>query len=200
MKIVGITGGIGSGKSTVVKMFEKLEVPVYVADAKAKALMNDSDELKTKIIKLLGKNAYKDKIPNRRFIADQIFNDKSKLKKFNAIVHPAVHDDFDKWLEQVRRTDTVYCIYEAAILFEVERQELCDMVILVTAPRTERIDRVMKRDNISSNEVIERMEHQWADERKKKLADFTIENIDLDETEEQVNRMHSYILNSWDHA
>ena len=97
MRIVGVTGGIGSGKSTVVNMFEKLGVPIYVADTRAKKLMNESDELKAKIINYLGKASYSDGKLNRQFIAKEIFNDAEKLKKFNALVHPAVHADFKLW-------------------------------------------------------------------------------------------------------
>ena len=196
MKIVGVTGGIGSGKSTVVKMFENFAIPVYMADSKAKELMQSSEELKADIIKLLGENSYKDEKPNRKFIAKEIFNDKEKLRKFNAIVHPAVHDDFDKWVNNVSKTDVDYCIYEAAIIFEAGRQDLCDLVILVTAPKKERIERVMKRDDIASSDVIERMHHQWDEERKRKLADIVIENIHLNDTERQVNEIHSFILNT----
>ena len=193
MKIVGVTGGIGSGKSTVVKMFEQLGVPIYVADIRAKQLMHESKDLKNKIIDFLGKEAYINGKLNRPFIANEIFNDAEKLKRFNAIVHPAVHDDFNEWKMLTENKSVAYCIYEAAILFESNRENICDYTILVTAPKEVRIRRVIERDHIKENDVLERMSHQWSDERKKKLADFIIHNIDLDETQKQVNKIHNFL-------
>ena len=192
MKIAGVTGGIGSGKSTVVKMFEELGVPIYVADKRAKKLMRESKDLKIKIVDFLGKESYKDGELNRPFIAKEIFNDVEKLNRFNAIVHPAVHADFKKWKADLENNYT-YCIYEAAILFESNRQEICDYTLLITAPKEVRIKRVMNRDNITESDVIERMNHQWSDERKKKLADFIIYNMDLDKTKQDVNKIHKFL-------
>ncbi len=192
MKIAGVTGGIGSGKSTVVKMFEELGVPIYVADKRAKKLMRESKDLKIKIVDFLGKESYKDGELNRPFIAKEIFNDVEKLNRFNAMVHPAVHDDFKKWKADLENNYT-YCIYEAAILFESNRQEICDYTLLITAPKEVRIKRVMNRDNITETDVIERMNHQWSDERKKKLADFIIYNMDLDKTKQDVNKIHKFL-------
>lgn len=192
MKIAGVTGGIGSGKSTVVKMFEELGVPIYVADKRAKKLMRESKDLKIKIVDFLGKESYKDGELNRPFIAKEIFNDVEKLNRFNAMVHPAVHADFKKWKADLENNYT-YCIYEAAILFESNRQEICDYTLLITAPKEVRIKRVMNRDNITETDVIERMNHQWSDERKKKLADFIIYNMDLDKTKQDVNKIHKFL-------
>lgn len=193
MKIVGVTGGIGSGKSTVVNMFEQLGVPIYVADIKAKKLMHESKQLKDKIIDFLGQESYKDNKLNRQFIAKEIFNDAEKLKRFNAIVHPAVHADFKKWKADLENNKNAYCIYEAAILFESNRQNICDYTLLVTAPKEVRIRRVIERDHIKKNDVLERMNNQWSDERKKKLADFIIHNIDLDKTKQKVNEIHNFL-------
>lgn len=192
MKIAGVTGGIGSGKSTVVKMFEELGVPIYVADKRAKKLMRESKDLKIEIVDFLGKESYKDGELNRPFIAKEIFNDVEKLNRFNAMVHPAVHADFKKWKADLENNYT-YCIYEAAILFESNRQEICDYTLLITAPKEVRIKRVMNRDNITETDVIERMNHQWSDERKKKLADFIIYNMDLDKTKQDVNKIHKFL-------
>lgn len=192
MKIAGVTGGIGSGKSTVVKMFEELGVPIYVADKRAKKLMRESKDLKIKIVDFLGIESYKDGELNRPFIAKEIFNDVEKLNRFNAIVHPAVHADFKKWKADLEN-NYKYCIYEAAILFESNRQEICDYTLLITAPKEVRIKRVMNRDNITESDVIERMNHQWSDERKKKLADFIIYNMDLDKTKQDVNKIHKFL-------
>ena len=194
MKIIGITGGIGSGKSTVVKMFKDLAIPVYVADARAKELMQDSKELKADIIQLLGKNAYINGKLNRKFIASEVFTDQEKLNALNAIVHPAVHKDFRKWIKEQDETVVSYCIYEAAILFESGRQHICDSVILVTAPQSVRIDRVVRRDNVSRDQVLERMSHQWSEEEKKQLADIVIENINLHNTKRQVQEVHRHIF------
>lgn len=195
MKIAGVTGGIGSGKSTVVKMFEELGVPIYVADKRAKKLMRESKDLKIKIVDFLGIESYKDGELNRPFIAKEIFNDVEKLNRFNAMVHPAVHADFKKWKADLEN-NYKYCIYEAAILFESNRQEICDYTLLITAPKEVRIKRVMNRDNITESDVIERMNHQWSDERKKKLADFIIYNMDLDKTKQDVNKIHKFLTSN----
>ena len=194
MKIVGITGGIGSGKSTVVKMFKDLGIPVYIADDKAKKLMQDSKELKVNIIQLLGKNAYVDGKLNRKFIASKVFTNPEKLNALNAVVHPAVHKDFKKWIKGQDETAIPYCIYEAAILFESGRQDICDRVILVTAPQSVRIDRVVRRDNTSRDQIIKRMNYQWSEEEKKQLADIVIENTDLADTKKQVQDVHKHVL------
>ena len=193
MKVVGVTGGIGSGKSTVVKMFEGLGVPIYIADNKAKKLMHDSKHLKNQIIDFLGTESYKDGELNRQFIAKEIFNDTEKLKSFNAIVHPAVHSDFELWKANLESKNNIYCIYEAAILFESNRQKICDYTLLVTAPKEMRIKRVIDRDRINENDVLERMNHQWSDDKKEKLADFIINNIDLDKTKQKVNEIHNFL-------
>lgn len=196
MKTIGVTGGIGSGKSSVVKMFSELGIPVYIADVRAKKLMNASNELKEKIIKGLGNQSYINGQLNRKFVAKLIFNDTEKLKQLNAIVHPAVHDDFKKWKKQLEDKNYNYCIYEAAILYESNRQHICDYTILVTAPKEIRINRVINRDKINKNEVLERMKHQWSDERKQKLADYIIHNIDYKSTRESVNKIHNLLQNS----
>ena len=192
MKIVGVTGGIGSGKSTVVKMFEELGVPIYIADERAKKLMHESKQLRHKIVDFLGEESYQEDKLNRKFIAKEIFNDTKKLNGFNAIVHPEVHNDFKKWKADLENNNT-YCIYEAAILFESNRQKICDYTLLVTAPEDVRIKRVIKRDNTKESEVLERMNHQWSEERKKKLADFIIYNMDLDKTKQDVNKIHKFL-------
>ena len=193
MKVIGVTGGIGSGKSTVVKMFEDLGIPVYIADSKAKKLMQDSKELRKDIAELFGKNAYVNGKLNRKFIASEVFSNPDKLNALNAMVHPAVHNDFKRWIKTQDRITTSYCIYETAILFESKRQHTCDRVILVTAPRSVRIDRVVKRDNVSRDKVVERMNHQWSEKKKKQLANTVIENIDLEDTKRQVEYIHKHI-------
>ena len=195
MKIIGITGGIGSGKSTVVNFFKELGIPAYVADTRAKELMLESEELKADIINLLGNESYKNDEPDREYIAKQIFNDREKLAELNAIIHPAVHKDLRKWLKRIKPEDTPYCIYEAAILLESSSQGICDKVVLVTSPMEKRIERVMLRDNTSRDRIKERMAHQWSDDKKKKLADIVVDNKDLDVTKREVERIHQMLIN-----
>ncbi|WP_282090324.1 dephospho-CoA kinase [Aquimarina algiphila] len=190
IKVVGLTGGIGSGKSTVAKMFEKLGIPIYISDDEAKKLMNEDDDVKKKIIALLGENSYVDEMLNRGYIANIVFNDPLKLEKLNAIVHPAVAKHFDSWKSL---QDSVYVIKEAAILFENGGHTQCDYTILVSVPSEIRIQRVLKRDNITKEQVLSRMNNQWEDAKKIPLADFVIYNLDLKDTDKQVNRIHKVI-------
>lgn len=196
MKIIGITGGIGSGKSTVVKMFKELGIPAYVADSRAKELMLESESLKKNIMNLLGSESYKNDKPDRKYIAQEVFKDREKLAGLNAIIHPAVHADLKEWLKGIEHESPPYCIYEAAILFESGSQGICDKVILVTAPVEKRIERVMLRDKTSRHRIRERMEHQWSDEEKRKLADIVLENKDLHGTKREVVKIHQLLINS----
>lgn len=194
MKIIGVTGGIGSGKSTVVKMFKDLGIPIYVADNRAKELMQHSKKLKADIVQLLGENSYVNGKLNRKFIAAEVFNKPDKLNALNNIVHPAVSDDFDEWIKGQNKINVPYCIYEAAILFESKRQNICDFIILITAPRSVRINRVIERDDVLKSEVVNRMKHQWSEEEKRELADVIVENTDLNDTRKQVQKLHKFIL------
>ncbi len=191
MKVVGLTGGIGSGKTTVAGMFKELGIPVFIADESGKRLMKESSEIKESIIDLFGEEAYSGNEPNRKFIASKVFNDTALLQKLNSIIHPAVAKDFKDWLKS---QNSSYVIYEAAILFETGRYEDCDFSILVTAPKEIRIERLQQRDNSSEKEIRERMENQWSDEKKQKLSDFIIENKDLQRTRQQVEDIHAQIL------
>lgn len=188
MKIIGLTGGIGSGKTTVAGLFKALGVPTYIADVEAKKLSNTSKIIKRKLIKLLGNEAYSNGTLNRGFVADKIFKDPILLKKVNDIIHPKVAQHFNRW---VKKQNGPYCIKEAAILFENGGYMNCDLTILVTAPKSERLRRVMLRDNISKEAVLERMSHQWTDTRKRKLADIVIENRDFETTQKQVQKIHN---------
>ena len=191
MKIVGITGGIGSGKTTVAKMFASLGVPIYNADIEAKILTNTSPIIRESLIKLLGNEVYKDGELNRKYMADKIFNDKVLLQKANAIIHPQVAKHFKNW---VKNQDFPYVLKEAAILFESGSYKQCDQVILVTAPKETRILRVMERDNATREEVEARMKNQWEDSEKIKLADFTLQNIQISETQKQVETIHNQLI------
>lgn len=189
--VVGITGGIGSGKSTVVKEFIKLGIPCYIADVEAKKLMLNSKNLQTKIVALLGKKAYQNNTLNKSYIASLIFNNKELLQQLNAIVHPAVHQHFKEF---ANKNKTPYCVYESAILFENKNEHLCDKIIVVTASLEERIARVMKRDGVERNLVLERINSQWSQEEKVKRADYTILNNNKSFLEQQVQQLHKEFL------
>lgn len=189
--IVGLTGGIGSGKSTVAKMFMELEVPVYDSDQEAKKLMSTSKEVKTAIIQLLGDGAYNEEGLNRSFIAEKVFKDSDLLEKLNGIVHPAVREHFLNWAENQK---SPYVIQETALIFENQAQDNYDHTILVTAPKNVRIQRVVQRDSAKEQAVKERMDHQLEDSQKRNLADFSIENLDLDKTKEKVKELHLKLL------
>ncbi|AXT54796.1 dephospho-CoA kinase [Aquimarina sp. AD1] len=191
MKVVGLTGGIGSGKSTVAKMFAELGVSVYIADDEAKKLMNEDLGVKNHIVKLLGEKSYIDGELNRPFIADKVFNDKELLKQLNSIVHPAVADHFIKWKNEQK---SEYVIKEAAILFENGGYKQCDYTILITAPKETRIQRVLKRDNTTKSQVLTRLKNQWEDSKKIPLADFVIINTKLEETWLQVKKIHNKVI------
>ena len=191
MKIVGLTGGIGSGKTTVANMFAKIGIPVYIADVEAKLLMNRSKVIKRKLIKLFGDEAYINNVLNRTFIADKIFNDRDLLSKMNAIVHPKVASHFNRWLKKQKG---LYCIKEAAILFENGSYKYCDFIITVTAPESLRIERVISRDNSDKEKVKAIIKNQWSDDKKSKLSDFVIKNTTLENTQKQVLQIHKEIL------
>lgn len=173
MKVIGITGGIGSGKTTTCQIFEQLGVPVYYADVRAKQLMVE-DPLKSKIVQAFGERAYNNGQLDRSYLAKEVFNSKEKLSVLNGIVHPAVGDDFDEWLEQ--NSKVPYVLKEAAILFESGAYHAVDYTVLVIAPEDVRINRVMQRDGSTRDEVLQRMNNQWTQERKAKLADHIINN------------------------
>ncbi|HET8753699.1 MAG TPA: dephospho-CoA kinase [Salinimicrobium sp.] len=190
MKIIGLTGGIGSGKSTVAGFFKELGVPVYIADEEAKRLMDSSPEVHKELEKLFGHKVFKNCIPDRKFIASRVFNDPEKLHALNAIIHPRVKAHFLEW---TRTQQADYAIYEAAILFETGSYKNCDKTILVTAPYEERITRLLKRDHSTIEEIAARMKNQWTDERKSFLADFVINNVDLAVTWEEVRKIHAFL-------
>ena len=196
MKVIGLTGGIGSGKSTVARKFNELGVPVYIADDRAKSLMVKNPEIIKGIVKIFGDEAYLDGQLNRAFIAGQVFSDKSLLQKLNNIVHPAVEKDFQSWILEESKSSAKYVIKEAAILFENGGYKKCDYTILVTAPKEERIQRVIERDHTNRQAVLDRIKNQWSDSKKVLLADFIIRNKDLEETSLIVNKIHNKIISS----
>ena len=171
---IGITGGIGSGKSTVCQIFKILGIPLFEADLVAKTLINSNQEVRNGLIQLFGREIYgSDNRINRKMLANLIFNDDNLLKKVNQLVHPAVRNEFTNWM---KLQDSEYIIHEAAILFESGFYKMMDYNILVSAPEEMRIERVCKRENITPEKVRERMAKQWPDEEKRKLTTLEIVN------------------------
>jgi len=171
---IGITGGIGSGKSTVCKIFKLLGVPVFEADLVAKALINSDAEIRNGLIQFFGKDIYSsDNKINRKMLANLIFNDDLLMEKVNRLVHPVVRNKYLIWIKQ---QNSIYVIHEAAILFESGFYKMTDYSILVSAPEDMRIERVTHRDNIDLEMVKSRMLKQWTDEEKRKLASVELVN------------------------
>jgi dephospho-CoA kinase len=182
-KVIGLTGGIGSGKTTVANYFEELGVPVYIADDGAKRVMQSKNIL-AEVKSAFGGNIFDGDVLNRAKLAQVVFNDKEQLAKLNAIVHPAVKLDFEVWLKERKKHD--YVIYEAAILFESGRYKECDVIITVTAPEEVRIDRVIKRDKTTREQVLSRIRMQWNDEKRISKSNFVINNNNLKNAKEEV--------------
>lgn len=192
MKIVGLTGGIGSGKSTVAKFFEQNQIPVYNSDWEAKKLMNEDEIVKNQIIELFGENAYQNNQLNRKFIADQVFVNKELLAQLNQIVHPAVQQHFLNW---VNSQNSDFVVKEAAILFESGAYKSCDFVVTVAADEEIRIQRVIQRDEISPDEVKNRIQNQWSDAQRMEHSDFVIyNNAGLDELYDSFQQTYQQIL------
>lgn len=191
MKIVGLTGGIGSGKTTVAKMFQELGVPLYIADDRAKKLMNTSKVIRRKLINLFGEEAYKDNQLNRPFLASQIFENADLLKQMNAIVHPKVAADFRRW---TKKQTSVYVLKEAAIIFENDLASQYDFIITVVADLEQRISRVISRDHTTEAKVLAIVKNQLSDDEKAKQSDFVITNHDLELTKLQVLKIHQQLL------
>ncbi len=183
MKIIGLTGGIGSGKSTVLALFKALGALTYVADTEAKKLMNTDAELRNQIIKLFGEQAYVNGKLNNAHIASVVFGNKEKLTALNGLVHPKVRKDFQHFIKN-QKVDFV--IYEAAILFESGSNSFCDYIISVIADFELKIERIMKRDGISEAQILERMKNQSTDDFRIKKSDFVIRNNHLNVTKQQV--------------
>ena len=184
---VGITGGIGSGKSIICEVFKQLKVPVYNADVEAKNIINTDIAVQKRIKEKFGPSVFSDNELNRKKLAEIVFNDSSALTKLNNIVHPVVNLHFQNWLKQ---QESPYILKEAAILFESGTYKNMDYIITVDAPEKLRIERVMKRDGISEAEVKKRMKHQISEEEKIKLSDFIIYNDDRQLVLPQVLDLH----------
>lgn len=188
---IGITGGIGSGKSTVAKVFEVLDIPVYYADDAAKRLMNEDEQLKEKIQLQFGNEVYKNGQLDKKHLANIVFKSPQQLALLNALVHPATLQDAERWMQ---KQSTAYAIKEAALIFESGAHEHLDYVIGVTAPAPLRIQRTMQRDGITREEVIARMDKQMDETIKMKLCDFVVKNDEQEMLLPQVLALHENLL------
>ncbi|MDY2587653.1 dephospho-CoA kinase [Winogradskyella aquimaris] len=189
--IIGLTGGIGSGKTTIAKWFESKGIPVYIADKEAKALMNRSKVIKRKLIALFGESAYINGKLNRDYIASKIFNEKSLLTKMNAIVHPKVASHFKHWL---KKQNAPYVIKEAAIIFENNLEHQYDYIITVVADKELRIKRVIDRDKVNKSKVESIMNNQLSDKEKIEKSNFVIENNNLEDAKKQAQTIHEFLV------
>jgi dephospho-CoA kinase len=191
---VGLTGGIGSGKTLVCSILGKLGIPVYSADIEARKLMNSNTELKEGIVKMFGEEAYHEDSLNREFLSDTVFGDHDKLAMLNGLVHPAVRKDFHRWASG--QLEAPYVVEEAAILFESGAFREMDISVLIYAPAEIRINRVMARDHVDREAVLKRMGHQLSEKQKMKLADHIIYNDGVQMLLPQVIEWHSKVLKS----
>ncbi len=188
---IGLTGGIGSGKSTVARIFGLLGIPVYYADTAAREIMNTDRELKEQITRHFGAEAYEGDMLNRQYIASMVFRDKNKLELLNSLVHPATIRDAGNWMQ---RQTTPYVLKEAALFFEAGSAGGLDYIIGVYTPRALRIQRTMQRDNITRDDVEKRMKSQLNEEIKMRLCDFVIYNDEQQLLIPQVLKLHESFL------
>ncbi len=188
---VGLTGGIGSGKSTAAQIFEVLGVPVYYADIEARRLMNEDTELKKEISHILGERAYVNEILDRKYVASIVFSDPSKLEQLNSIVHPATKKDSENWMH---RQSTPYAIHEAALVFEAKVSDRLDYVIGVSSPLELRIKRATERDKVNRDEILKRMHQQFDEEDKMSRCDFILVNDEQQLLIPQVLTLHETLI------
>ncbi len=185
-KIIGLTGGIGSGKTTLATYLKSLGIPVFIADGEAKKLMQ-SPEVVAEIQTIFGTTIFENGILNRQQLAAIVFSNPEKLSQLNAIIHPAVKKQFGFWLDQYQSEPFV--VYEAAILFESGSYKNCDSIITITAPLEDRITRVMQRDNSTREQVLHRINAQWTDEQRIAKSDFVIENSVAQEAKKSIDEI-----------
>jgi dephospho-CoA kinase len=184
---VGITGGIGSGKSTVCRLFEQNGIAVYDSDARAKALMAESATLREQLVAAFGAECYNDQGLNRAYLAGRVFGNEVELRRLNGIVHPAVKDDFRRWADAQRGA---YVVLESAILFESGFDAEVDTTLAVMAPMEERLRRTAERDGTDMEAIKRRMEHQLSDDELYARAARTIVNLRMDYLESDVEQLH----------
>jgi dephospho-CoA kinase len=185
-KIIGLTGGIGSGKTTLATYLKSLGIPVFIADDEAKKLMQ-SLEVIAEIQTVFGTTIFENGVLNRQQLAAIVFSNPEKLSQLNAIIHPAVKKQFGFWLDQYQSEPFV--VYEAAILFESGSYKNCDSIITITAPLEDRITRVMQRDNSTREQVLHRINTQWTDEQRIAKSNFVIENSDAQQAKNSIDEI-----------
>jgi dephospho-CoA kinase len=185
-KIIGLTGGIGSGKSTIANFFSEFGIPVYIADDAAKKLML-SDEITKSITNVFGASVFDKRKLNNAKLAEIVFNNVNELEKLNRIIHPAVKKDFNEWL--IKNNNYSHVVYEAAILFESGSYKVCDIIITVIAPEEIRINRVIKRDGTTREQVLSRIKMQWNDADRISKSHFVIINENLKIAKDEVHKI-----------
>ncbi|HJN53755.1 MAG TPA: dephospho-CoA kinase [Flavobacteriaceae bacterium] len=190
---VAITGGIGTGKTTISSMFADKGIPVFNSDEIAKEIMNTNSLLKNKIITVFGDKAYDKNRLNKEYLSDAIFNNETLLKKINSIVHPCVAEEFNFWIKE---QDSKYIIYESAIIFENQVEDSFDKIICVTATEEDIISRIMKRNNFSVDKIKSIINKQLSNDIKIQKSDYVIENIDISNLPARVLEIHNNIINS----
>lgn len=184
---VGITGGIGSGKSTVCRMLAERGVAIYNADSSAKELMSTSESLRKALIENFGAETFTAEGLNRQYLAERVFNNAEQLRLLNSLVHPAVIADFEAWAEE---QEGHYVVFESAILFEAGLENRVDAVVAVMAPESLRVERVMARDGHSKEQVMARIKSQMSDDERSDRSQYSIVNIDVEDLEEDVEQLH----------
>jgi len=189
---VGVTGNIGTGKSTVCKIFETLGIPVFYADDESKNILANDPSVHSELRKIFGEEIFSDGIPDRKKIAEIVFRDRSKLEQLNALLHPAVIQKSEDWFKNLN--EAAYAIKEAALIYEVGGERLLDKVIVVSSPEEISIRRIMQRDHVSEDEVKSRMKNQWPQKLKEDIADFIIKNDDEHLLIPQVMDIHRQLL------
>lgn len=189
---IGLTGSIGSGKTTIAKVFTTLGVPVYFSDTEAKKILDNPDVIE-EVVKIMGPDVITEHgLVDRKIMANKVFNDVEKLQWLNSLIHPRVRKHFIDWVET--HGDKPYIIQESAIMLETGFSKFFDKIIVVSCPLEERIKRVVKRDGMSREEMMERMENQWSEELKLMKADMVIKNDDAILALPQIINHHEYIL------
>ena len=191
MKVIGLTGGIGSGKTTVAKMFIELGVPVYFADVEAKKIMVNSKNVRNKLIDAFGEGTYLNGELNKKYLAEIVFNNKEQLTAINNIVHPEVENHFKNWLENQHAP---FILQENALIFENNKQNDFDRIITVTAPIQDRMQRVKDRDKVTDEQILARIKNQMDVEFKIKNSNFVIHNLELEMTKSQVRTIFDQLM------
>ena len=190
MKIVGLTGGIGSGKSTISKILLKNDIPVYNSDKRAKLIMADNKKLKMKIMSIYGDECFNNGKLNKGYLSKIVFGDLENNLKMNSIVHPFVHSDFMGWIKKFKKK---YVVFESALIFETGSYKNNDFNVLVTSDENKRITRIMLRDQCSEKQVKEKMKFQFNDASKTNLSDYLIYNNDFEQTKKDVYKMINFL-------